>query len=128
MNISAIALAWIASLPTLATAEIFTVQGLGMKSCREVVTDYANDPLSKALVFEWSAGFLTGMDMFRSHTLGSPKDMEGLILEGETAGSNGIVDPIIRICRTHPEDSLLNAVAKFYGQLPESEKPPAASN
>ena len=93
--------------------------GLGSTTCREIVSDYAGHDLTRASIFEWAAGFMTGANIATIVAVQRYKNLEGLILPGETAGNNGVVNPIIRICRQQPDIKLLDATLQVVGQLPQ---------
>lgn len=108
-----------ASAGTTLAEGTFTILGAGAERCDVIVAHFEGSPTGAAEIFAWTMGYMTGVGAAYLAETGRAKDLSRLILEGEPSHNNGLVNPIIRLCREHPQIRLATAAGRIYDQLPE---------
>jgi hypothetical protein len=112
---------WIAALLAFAcTAAQCQIAGIGAMSCRQYLTQSANErSLNQLALLEWSQGFMSALNVLRVERGKAPKRLGG------AADAPSPADQLARIesfCRTKAGANLAAAVVDTYRKLPANSK------
>lgn len=111
----AVALFTFSCCPTLAFAQPANLVGFGFNKCRDVMARINDEPDLTLEIFQWAAGYMSGLNSYGIVANQRFKDFDGLIVDGK-AGL--VTKPILADCINNPDLTLARVVDRFYAKLP----------
>lgn len=100
---------------TPAFAEPANMVGFGFNKCRDIMARIVNEPDVTLEVFQWAAGYMSGLNSYDIVSRKQFRDFGDLIVDGK---GGAITKPLLADCINNPDMTLGRVVDRFYVKLP----------